>query len=109
MCIRADTVALATPLDSIVPNRFRVTGLLQGRGVKVGAIVTPGLREEDVKAFDEIDAGTGKPRPRRSVNALLFLKDGKLLGLRLLTHDARVMGLEAKGRVELRRARWPEL
>jgi hypothetical protein len=109
MCIRADTIALATPLDPVVPNRFRVTNLMQGKGVKVGDTVAPGLREEYVKAFDEIDVSTGKPRPRKSVKALLFLKDGKLLGLRLLTHDSRVMGLDAKGRVELRRSRWPEL
>src|SRR5262245_55471509 len=109
MCIRADTAVLATPLDEVVPNRFRVTAVLEGKGVKEGAVLAPGLRDEDVKAFDEVDIGTRKPRPRRCVSALLFFKGGKLLGLRLLTHDGRVMGLDAKGKVQLRRSRWPEL
>lgn len=110
MCIRADLVVLAAPLDPVVPNRFRVSSVLAGKGARTGEVLAPGLRAEDVKAFDEVDlAGTRKPRPRRSENALLFFQGGKLLGLRLLTRDGRVMGLDGKGKVELRRSRWSEL
>ncbi len=108
MCIRAGRVVFATPLDPLVPVKFRVMETLRGKGP---AVVEPGLRAQDVRSFDgpALD-GDGKPQPRKCEQALLFLSDdGKLLGLRLVTPDGRVMGLDGAGRAQLRTARWSEL
>ena len=89
-----------------MPNRFKVREILRG---KAAAVVESGLAAGAVRAFDGRDfEDGGKPRPRRSEAALVFLREGKLLGLRLCTENGRVMGL-ADGKVALREARWAEI
>src|SRR5687767_10425266 len=96
LCIRAETVVLARPLDPVAPTRFAVRETLRG---KVAGILETRLSADQVRAFDSPDyEDGGRPRPRRTETALLFLDaDKKLLGLRLCADDGRVMGLDAQG------------
>jgi len=103
LCIRAPLVVLARPVDPYLPNRFTVTAVLRGKGVKVDDELLPqGLSELAVRSFDGIDPETKKPRPRRVEAALLFLERAKAsgkhspfrvlpVGYRLCTDDDRVL------------------
>src|SRR4051794_13199095 len=77
LCIDAPAIVLAEPVDPITPTRFKVLLTLRGKGLRPGQIVAPvGLTAREVQTFVEIDAKTGKGRPRRINQALLFLTNG---------------------------------
>jgi hypothetical protein len=96
-CIDAPVVVLADPVDPVTPTRFKVVMVVRGKGIREGQIVSPaGLLPTDVQTFDEKDPVTGKLRPRRISQALLFLtgeSSPRLLagGIRLCTEDGRVL------------------
>ena len=74
LCIDAPLVVLADPVDPVTPMRFKVVLVVRGKDVRPGQIMAPiGLAAADVKTFDEKDLETGKFRPRRISQALLFL------------------------------------
>jgi hypothetical protein len=108
LCIRAEVIAFAVPSDAASPVRFRVREVIRGTSTPE---IDIGLRPEVVRAFDPpAPDGDGKPRPRLFEQGLLFLDGkGKLLGLRLVTEDGRVMGLGGNGKVRDLPSRWPEL
>jgi hypothetical protein len=97
LCIDAPVVVLAQPVDPVVPTRFKVVLVVRGKGIRAGQDLAPaGLTAADVKTFDDKDPETGRFRPRRISQALLFLTGGaspRLLpgGLRLCTEDGRVL------------------
>lgn len=110
LCIDSPTVALADVVNPVEPISFRLTLVLRGRA-KPGDVLTPrNLVADAVRTFDEVDVnGSGKPRPRRCEQALLFMNEaGNVRGLRLVTDDRRTMGL-VNGKLVLLESRWPIL
>jgi hypothetical protein len=104
LCIDAPFAVLAEPVDPVTPTRFKVVLVVRGKGIRAGQELAPaGLAASDVKTFDDKDLETGKFRPRRISQALLFLSgpdELRLLpgGLRLCTEDGRVL-VPTDGRV----------
>jgi hypothetical protein len=103
LCIDTPVIALAAPLDPTTPTRFKVLLPLRGKGLRVGQTLAPaGLTARDVQTFEEPETRSGKPRPRRISQALLFLTNGEtprliLGGLRLCTEDGQVLAPVATG------------
>jgi hypothetical protein len=103
LCVQAPVVVLARPVDPTTPTHFTVLVVLRGKGqVKVGQRLAPGgLVDRQMQSFDEPEAATKKPRPRRIDQALLFLAPGEgadkgrlmalRTGYRLCTEDGRVL------------------
>lgn len=108
LCVEAPIVVLAEPVVPAAPTHFKVVRSLRGE-VRPGTVVRAvNLSLSEVTGFDPPDTVGGRPRPWRFTQALLFLKGPKetleggfdLLpgGLRLCTHDGRVMSADALGR-----------
>jgi hypothetical protein len=125
LCIDAPTILLAEPVDPATPTSFKVVLVIRGKGVRAGDTLTPeGLMAGAVRTM-ETDPETHKPRPRRIVQALLFLAPGKLDkskkapagprvlwdGLRFCTDDGRVLAPTGEyGQLQVReQLRWPVL
>ena len=97
LCIDAPTIVLADAVDPIAPTRFKVLLVLRGKGLRPGQVLAPvGLTTRAMQTFDETDPETGKPRPQRISQALLFLTGDvspRIMtnGMRLCTEDGRVL------------------
>ena len=119
LCIESPLIVVATPIDPLVPTKFRVTRVLRATGkarLGVGATVAPtGLDPARVRTSGELDPETKKAVPRAIEQALLFLEpgaDGKSwkvrpYGFRFCAADGKLLApMDETNTPALSTARW---
>lgn len=91
LCIDAQGIVLASPIDPMTPTQFRVVSVLRGE-LREGELIAPqGLDPARVRTFEDAAVSEKKGRPRRITQALLFLERSRAgKGWRLMRQGIRL-------------------